>query len=102
MSECEYCGQENAVIEIDNHYFHRECYSNFLKENRIKKGKFSAVFLLIVISIGLGLGSLLKGFHSLIIASVVILSFLLLLFWLWHYPSSRKQKANPNPNLESE
>ena len=102
MVECEYCGQEKALLEIDNHFFHRECYSNFLNENRIKKRNISAVFLLIVISIGLGLAFLLKGLNLLIIASVIILSFLLLFFWLWHYPFSRKPKSKLKPNLESE
>ncbi|MFX1478857.1 MAG: hypothetical protein ACFFCI_12065, partial [Promethearchaeota archaeon] len=63
MTECEYCGQEDAVIEIDNHFFHKECYTNFLKEGRNENRKVCAVFLLVIISIGLGLISLIKGFN---------------------------------------
>jgi predicted nucleic acid-binding Zn ribbon protein len=49
MSECEYCGQENAVIEIDSQFFHNECYSNFLKEGKIKKRNLCMGFFFIAI-----------------------------------------------------
>lgn len=83
MTECEYCGQEDAVIEIEHHFFHKECYTNFLKEGRNKNSKVGAVFLLVIISIGLGLVSLIKGFESVLIASIALFFIFLFLLWFW-------------------
>lgn len=32
MTRCEYCGQEDANLNVKGQFFHKECYQNFLKE----------------------------------------------------------------------
>ncbi|MFW9866437.1 MAG: hypothetical protein ACFFEN_10115 [Candidatus Thorarchaeota archaeon] len=103
MTECEYCGQEDAVIEIDHHFFHRECYSNFVKEHKNKNRKIGAVFLLVVISIGLGLVSLIKGFDLVLIASIVLFFIFLFLLWFWRIiPSFHRLLKKLKSKLETD
>ncbi|HEC37337.1 MAG TPA: hypothetical protein ENI29_03815 [bacterium] len=90
MSECDYCGQENAVIEINNHFFHNECYSNFLKENERKKVSKCAGFILIVLLFWVVIGSLIMGYFGQL--NILATIFLLTLFILWFWRSQTLNK----------
>ena len=37
MTRCEYCGQEDANLNVKGQFFHKECYQNFLKEGALEE-----------------------------------------------------------------
>ena len=92
MSECDYCGQENAVIEINNQFFHNECYSNFLKENERKNVSKRAGFILIVLLFWVVIGSIITGYFMLL--NILATIFLLTLFILWFWRSLTLNKRS--------
>ncbi|KKL55106.1 hypothetical protein LCGC14_2258750 [marine sediment metagenome] len=92
MSECDYCGQENAVIEINNQFFHNECYSNFLKENERKNVNKCAGFILIVLLFWVVIGSIITGYFMLL--NILATIFLLTLFILWFWRSLTLNKRS--------